>query len=129
MKLYEFTAESRVTFFVVADNEGDAYHEARFAARSALDEADDIDTYCARDMELNAEAVRLHGGEEPYGALNPECQTVRELAEEAALNPPPNESVGPVHWCAHCLHERVQFDPREDEQLCRECREQRALSA
>lgn len=122
LRLYR--VEATVEFYVVAKDDGEADLVADRYLTDAVrdrradyypDEVTDTKWMSPRDLK----AI-------PYGD-NPKDLTVAEfLTPEHA---PPDESKGPVVWCHRCRSERVQWEWRVEEQVCRECREEEKEAA
>lgn len=118
-KFFEFTATKSTTFIVVAKSPEEARRIAYSDGWDALDGAA-LDIDGGYEIEADDGFVTIYGEEVPYGETD--GQTIAELVAGDSGEPDPDESVGPVHWCAGCLQEPVQFDWREDVQLCPACR-------
>lgn len=128
VKLYRFIVTQSATFVVAARDETEADRVAEKYAIDALDGAvfgPEVD--CDGEIQPDSPSFASYADEIPYSepAVNPDDLTGAELLEEQAKPPcpRPDESKGPVVYCDRCARERVQWDWREAEQVCGDCRE------
>lgn len=129
LRLYAFTVTKSAVMIVAARNDAEAGRVADEFASDAMLDADYIEVQDEGEVNEGSWYVKEHGSDLPWcdAELNPDDLTVAEMLEARKHGPPtPDESLGPVVWCTRCHGERVQWDWREEEQVCRLCREEEA---
>lgn len=118
-KVFEVEATTRVVFYVLAADESEAGDIASECAGDALNDDFSASTYIYVEREVTPK--NCPDSDLDYVPYGSDDLSIQEIFDEAAATPEPSEDTGPVHWCAGCLHERVQFDWRNDVQICPAC--------
>lgn len=128
VELYEVTVSRSASFVVLASSRAEAREIAAEAASDELDDFVTTDVDVEGTIEPGSPEATRYGGDIPYGLedVSDEDHTVSEILSGALMDEAlfVSEKIGPVHWCERCLRVRVQFDWRNEQQVCRGCREE-----